>query len=157
MRIIAIFLSAALAFTLSASAFACCVLDLRVSQKEVEQFTAKAKKGDSRAMWRLYQHYSLTDDVWNHVYWGERLARLNDKRVLFGLADFYDQLGDPTLCERAIELANQYADLSTSATEKAAARKIGPHYAGIETPNGKCGLLRRPNNSFKPSPHPGGA
>lgn len=157
MRIFATVLSAAVTFVLSTSAFACCVLDLRVSQKEVEQFTVKARNGDSDAMWRLYQHYSLTDDAWNHVYWGERLARVNDKRVLISLADFYDQLGDPTLCKRAIELTNQYAGLSTSAAEQDAARKIGRHYAGIENPNGKCGLLQRPNDSFKLKPDMGGA
>ena len=136
MRLIAIVLSAVFALALPASAKACCVLDLRVSQQKVEQLTVQAKQGDRHAMWRLYQHYSLTDDAWNHVYWGERLARLNEKRVLIDLADFYDRLGNPALCKRAIELASQRADLSTNAAERAAVQKIAVHYAGIEAPNG---------------------
>ncbi|MCA0199139.1 MAG: hypothetical protein LCH59_13650 [Proteobacteria bacterium] len=133
-------------------ASACCVVDLRLPASDVQRLATQAKQGDRSAMWRLYQHYDLTPDAWNHAYWGERLARLNDKRVLLSLADFYDTLGTPALCKRAIELAEQHAALSDSDVEREGALQIARHYTGQELPLGRCGREQQPNNSFKPTP-----
>ena len=130
-------------FILAASAVANAdrVIDLRMPEAEVKALTPRASQGDRVAMWRLYQHYQLTSDAWNHAYWGERLARVNDKRVLLDLAGFYDELGTPALCKRAIELAKQHAGLSSTSLEREDALKIARHYAGIEQPIGKCGRV----------------
>ena len=141
----------------SGVANACCAVDLRLPASDVERLSTQAKQGDRAAMWRLYQHYELTPDAWNHAYWGERLARLNDKRVLLSLAGFYDTLGTPALCKRAIELAEQHAALSDTPVEREGALQIARHYAGQELPLGKCGREQRPNNSFKPNPLRGSA
>ena len=157
MKIFAICLGAMSALLAHSTVLACCVEDLRVPEAEVARLTAQAKNNDQSAMWRLYQHYSLTPDARNQAYWGERLAYLNDKRVLLDLAGFYDTLGTPYLCSRAIALVKQYASLSANPIEREAALKIARHYAGVDLPLGKCGREQRPNNSFKPNPLRGSA
>jgi hypothetical protein len=133
------------------------VVDLTVSPDEVVPLTQGARAGDQESMWRLYQHYSQRADARHRAYWGERLAQLNDRRVLLDLADFYDSLGTPFLCDRAVSLAEQLATLSTNTVEQGNARKIASHYAGKHEPLGKCGRQPRPNQSFKPTPLRGAA
>ena len=142
MKTIGIAIGSAIAAFSAAQAIACCVADLRLPESDVKQLTARAEQGDYSAMSRLFQHYQLTNDAWNHAYWGERLARLNDKDVILNLAEFYDSLGTPYLCKRAIELVKQYASLTENKSAREAILGIAKHYTGEEVPNGKCGADR---------------
>ena len=121
------------------TAFACCVVDLSLPKAELDAVTDQAQRGDRDAMYRLFQHYQLSKDAWSRAYWGERLAELNDTRVLLNLADWYDKLGTPYHCRRAIELAQQRARLASTQVERESALTIARYFAGTHTSAHKCG------------------